>query len=125
MKSPHSKSTLLKKRISHRFTQFFLREYFFSHQHRITKYFPPSLLKKIKSPKRSVLPRTDIALYVNRFVDRVVHDFGQTQFHCKKSGDTHNKGLKEMAGEVVNQTFVHLINSYGRLTVCASKPPLL
>ncbi|HOZ96405.1 MAG TPA: hypothetical protein PLS07_04865 [Niabella sp.] len=38
---------------------------------------------------------------------------------------THNKGLKEMAGEVVNQTFVHIINSCGRLTVCASKPPLL
>ena len=36
-----------------------------------------------------------------------------------------NKGLKEMAGEVVNQTFVHLIKSSGRLTVCASKPPLL
>jgi hypothetical protein len=38
---------------------------------------------------------------------------------------THNKGLKEMAGEVVNQTFVISINSRGRLTVCASKPPLL
>ncbi len=36
-----------------------------------------------------------------------------------------NKGLKEMAGEVVNQTFGHLINSSGRLTVHASKPPLL
>jgi len=36
-----------------------------------------------------------------------------------------NKGLKEMAGEVVNQTFVLLINSSGRLTVRASKPPLL
>jgi hypothetical protein len=38
---------------------------------------------------------------------------------------SHNKGLKEMAGDVVKQTFVHLINSCGRLTVCASKPPLL
>jgi hypothetical protein len=36
-----------------------------------------------------------------------------------------NKGLKEMAGEVVNQTVVLLINSCGRLTVRASKPPLL
>lgn len=34
-------------------------------------------------------------------------------------------GLKEMAGEVVNQTFVLLINSSGSLTVFASKPPLL
>lgn len=31
-----------------------------------------------------------------------------------------NKGLNEMAGEVINQTFVLLINSCGRLTVCAS-----
>lgn len=31
-----------------------------------------------------------------------------------------NKGLKEMAGEVVNQTFVYLMNSCGRLTVRAS-----
>lgn len=38
---------------------------------------------------------------------------------------TANKGLKEMVGEVVNQTFVHLINSCGRLTVSAFKPPLL
>lgn len=38
---------------------------------------------------------------------------------------TDNMGLKEMAGEVVNQTFVHLINNCGRLTVRASKPPLL
>jgi hypothetical protein len=38
---------------------------------------------------------------------------------------THNKGLKEMAGEVVNQTVVLSTNFYGRLTVRASKPPLL
>lgn len=36
-----------------------------------------------------------------------------------------NKGLKEMAAEVVNQTFVLLINGSSRLTDCASKPPLL
>ena len=42
-----------------------------------------------------------------------------------KRSPAGNKGLKEMAGEVVNQTFVLLINSSGRLTVCASKPPLL
>lgn len=35
-----------------------------------------------------------------------------------------NKGLKEMAGKVVNQTFVLLINSSSRLTALASKPPL-
>ncbi len=36
-----------------------------------------------------------------------------------------NKGLKEMAGEVVNQTFVLSTYICGMLTVCASKPPLL
>jgi hypothetical protein len=40
-----------------------------------------------------VLNRTVGASNINSFVDRFVHDFGQTQFHCEKSGDTHNKGL--------------------------------
>lgn len=51
--------------------------------------------------------------------DTYRHDNWTTEAHA------HNKGLKEMAGEVANQTFVHLINSSGRLTVRASKPPLL
>ncbi|MES1181692.1 MAG: hypothetical protein ABUL44_02760 [Flavobacterium sp.] len=41
------------------------------------------------------------------------------------SSTTANMGLKEMAGDVVNQTFVLSTNSCGRLTVRASKPPLL
>lgn len=47
--------------------------------------------------------------------------------HCfvDREARTANMGLKEMAGEVLNQTFVLLINSCGRLTVRASKPPLL
>lgn len=36
-----------------------------------------------------------------------------------------NKGLKEMAGDVLNQTVVLSTNFCGRLTVRASKPPLL
>lgn len=47
------------------------------------------------------------------------------QTFVDREARTANKGLKEMAGEVVNQTIVLLINSSGRLTVCASKPPLL
>lgn len=43
----------------------------------------------------------------------------------KERTPASNMGLKEMAGEVVNQTFVLLINSSGSLTVFASKPPLL
>ena len=35
-----------------------------------------------------------------------------------------NMGYTTMAGFVVNQTFVLLINSSGKLTVSASKPPL-
>ncbi len=42
----------------------------------------------------------------------------------KENKAADNMGLNEMAGEVVNQTFVLLINSGGRLTVRASKPPL-
>ena len=38
---------------------------------------------------------------------------------------TANMGLKEMAGEVVNQTFVFSTYICGRLTFCAAKPPLL
>jgi hypothetical protein len=70
-----------------------------------------------------VLTRTETALNVI--------DFGQSA--CKLDTSplrtdrraSGNKGLKEMAGEVVNQTFVHLINSCGRLPVRASKSPLL
>jgi len=124
MKSPHTKNTLLKKRSSQRCMQFFLREYFFSHPDRIIKYFSPSLQKKIKSCQRTVLTWTDTALNVKRF-EQLVCGLDTTPLRNRQSGDTHNKGLKEMAGEVVNQTFVHLINSSGRLTVRASKPPLL
>ena len=51
-------------------------------------------------------------------------DFGLDRFE-KAAAHAHNNGLKEMAGEGVNLTFVLLINSCGSLTVCASKPPLL
>jgi hypothetical protein len=50
---------------------------------------------------------------------------GQCNLTQTTEARTANKGLKEMAGEVVNQTFVLLINSSGKLTVRASKPPLL
>lgn len=36
------------------------------------------------------------------------------------SGDANNKGLKEMSGEEVNQTFVHLIHISGSRTVHTS-----
>lgn len=43
----------------------------------------------------------------------------------KLKSRTANKGLKEMAGSVVNQAFVLCINICGSLAVRASKPPLL
>ena len=58
---------------------------------------------KIKSPNRTVLTRTDIALNVNRLVGQVCADNGQTLFHCEKSGDTHNKGLNESGGSVLRR----------------------
>jgi hypothetical protein len=45
----------------------------------------------------------------------------------KGAGELCNrhKGLKEMAGDVLNQTVVLPTNFSGRLKVSASKPPLL
>lgn len=35
-----------------------------------------------------------------------------------------NKGLNAMGAEVVNSTFVHLLNFCAKLSICASNPPL-
>ena len=80
--------------------------------------FFPALLKKIKTPDTQ--PMTDKHSDNSRqTTQRQLNLTRTTEAHA------HNKGLKEMAGEGVNQTFVLLINSSGRLTVRASKPPLL
>lgn len=79
------------------------------------------LVKLFRHRMGAVLNKTVGASNVNRFVDRFVLNIGQTLFHSEKSGDTHNMGLNEMAGEVVNQTFVLLTNGSIRLTVRASK----
>jgi len=69
------------------------REYFFLPPKK--NFFPPFLflIKLFRQRTGAVLNRTVGASNINSFVDRFVHDFGQTQFHCEKSGDTHNKGL--------------------------------
>jgi len=41
----------------------------------------------------------------------------------KAVGQTHNKVLANMAGDVQVLSFVHLINSCGSLNICVSKPP--
>lgn len=124
MKSPHTKAHTFAIRTSNRTVQSLQKSVLFYHPRRNSNFFSPSLQKKIKSPSRTVLTRTDTALNVNRFGQTVCRH-RTTRLREKQSGDTHNKGLKEMAGEVVNQTFVLLLTSSGRLTVCASKPPLL
>ncbi|MBK6915412.1 MAG: hypothetical protein IPH11_17745 [Ignavibacteriales bacterium] len=73
--------------------------------------------------QRTVRNWTDIASNVIRFGQSVCK-LDTTHLRTDRRA-TDNKGLKEMAGEVVNQTFVLLINSCGRLTVRASNPPLL
>lgn len=68
---------------------------------------------------RSVHDRTDISLNVNRFEQSVCKlDTTALRTDSRASG---NKGFKEMAGEVLNQTVVLLIKCSVRLTVCASK----
>ena len=99
------------------------REYFFLPPKK--NFFPPFLfLIKSFSPTHGLTANpTRCASNVNHFLDSVCKlDTTPLQTDRRASA---NKGLKEMAGEVVNQTFVHLINSCGRLTVCASKSPLL
>ncbi len=64
------------------------------------------------------------AMNVNRF-ELLVCRLQTVVLRTNSSGDADNKGFKEMAGEVLNQTVVLLIKCSGRLTVCASKPPLL
>ena len=86
------------------------------------KKFPFLQKNKTSQPHNTNLTQTSIewrtALKkVYRNLTR--HHYVQTEAHAG------NSGLKEMAGEVVNQTFVLLINSCGRLIVRASKPPLL
>ena len=120
----HKKNTLLKTASSHRTTKVFKRVFFSPTQEEIQIIFFPTLrFFNYLFFQRTVRNWTDTA--------SIVGNFGQSE--CKLDTTllrtdrraTDNKGLKEMAGEVVNQTFVLLITSCGRLTVRASKPPLL
>lgn len=73
------------------------REYFFLPPKK--NFFPPLLflIKLFRHRTGFVRNRTESASNVNRFVDSVVHDIGQTHLRCEKSGDTHNKGLAKVA----------------------------
>ena len=89
------------------------------------KYLPTLLflIKIFRQRTGLVRNRMGITSNLNRFVksfcEHEQYCFGRTAAHAG------NMGLKEIAGEVVNQTFVHSINCCGRLTVHTIKPPLL
>ena len=42
----------------------------------------------------------------------------------RKKALGHNRGLNAMGAEVLNSTFVLLLNFCGKLNICASNPPL-
>jgi hypothetical protein len=67
MKSPLTKKYTLVIPASQPANQKLQESIFFSRPNSIIKFFSPPLQKKIKSPNRIVLTRTDIALNVNRF----------------------------------------------------------
>lgn len=121
MKANTQKNTLLKNAQANAASIVFKRVFFSPSQE---EFFPPLFFSFFfRHRTGSVRNLTDNASNVNRFVESVCKlDRTPLRTDRRASG---NKGLKEMAGEVVNQTFVHPITSCGRLTVCASKPPLL
>ncbi len=121
MKANAQKNTLLKNAQANAANIFFKRVFFSPSQE---EFFPPLFfLFFFRHRTGTVLNPTDIAPNVNNFVDSVCKlDTTPLRTDRRASG---NKSLKEMAGEVVNQTFELLINCCGRLTVRASKPPLL
>jgi hypothetical protein len=65
---------------------------------------------------------TDITLYVNRF-EQSVGELVATHLRAD-IGATHNKGLKEMAGEEVSQAFMLFTNFCGQFTFRVFNPPL-
>jgi hypothetical protein len=123
---PHNanaqKNTLLKNAQANAESNFFKRVFFSPTQEKI---FPPLLflIKLFRHRTGFVRNPTDSSSNVNRF-EQSVCKLDTTTLRTDRRASA-NKGLKEMAGEVVNQTVVLLINSSGRLTVSASKPPLL
>ena len=67
MKSHPQKNTLLKNAQANAASNFFKRVFFSPTQERNSKIFFPTLQKKIRTPQRTVLTWTDIALNVECF----------------------------------------------------------
>jgi hypothetical protein len=96
MKSPHTKNTLLKKRTSHRFKQFFLREYFFSQPRRNSILFSSTLrcFNFFATPQ----PTTDKQLN-----SLLLNLTGQCSLTRTTEARTGNSGFKKLAVQWLNQ----------------------
>ena len=121
MKVHPQKNTLLQAAQSNAETKACKRVFFSPSQE---EFFPPLFFLFFFSLRTgAVYNLTGCVSKINRYrqvtANLTRHHFGRTEAR------TDNKGFKEMAGEVLNQTVVLLIKCSGRLTVCASKPPLL
>jgi hypothetical protein len=90
MKSPHTKNTLLKKRTSQRYKQFFLREYFFSHPRRNSIFFSPTL-RCFNFFTTAQQPTTD------EYLDRTKQDTNRLQLDKDGEARTGNSGFKKLA----------------------------
>ena len=111
MKSPHTKNTLLKKRTSQHYKQFFLREYFFSHPRRNSIFFSPTL-RCFNFFATAQQPTTD------NLLDNLLQNLtGQHDLTMTTEARTGNSGFKKLAVKWLNQvqfsnqTFV-LIDSF-------------
>ena len=96
MKRQPTKNTLLKKRTSQRFKQFFLREYFFTHPRRNSNYFFPTLqFFNYLFSQRTVLKLTESASNVGNF-GQSVRKLDTTQLRTERRA-TDNSGFKKLA----------------------------
>jgi len=117
----HKKNTLLKNAHGNATSNFFKRVFFSATQE---EFFATPILFYFFSPTHGHSREPNLtASNVNRFGQSVC-ELDKTPLRTDRRA-SGNMGLKEMAGEVLNQTFVLSIYICGGLTVGASNPPLL
>jgi hypothetical protein len=122
MKKPsHKKNTLLQAAQGNAETKACKRVFFSATQE---NFFPSLLFLLNLFFQRTgfVRNRTDTASNVNRF-GQSVNKLDTTHLRTDRRA-TDNKGLKEMAGDVVNRTAVLSTKCCAWRQVSASKPPL-
>ena len=121
MKSHPQKNTLLQAATSNAETKACKRVFFSPPQEKLKNKKFPTLQKNKTSFHRTVQTLTDIALNVNRLELSVCGLW--TEPLRMNSMAAGNMVLANMAGDVQILSFVLLMNSSGRLNICASKPP--